>query len=218
MDSFIVKVKDKVKNQNNNKNINNKIRVLETKNSFLDIYDLSQDENFKNLVKSSVKETTPLLNIKPEIVVYGKKRNQNRDIGFFSNTSIGYKYSGQLAKSIKLTKSTKLLLEYINYKFNANFNGILINKYNDGKESIGKHSDDESCLGNVGVMAISFGAVRKFRIKDKFTGSKQLDLDTKNYSIIHMGGNFQKEFTHEIPIESKVKTARWSLTFRHHTE
>ena len=31
-----------------------------------------------------------------------------------------------------------------------------------------------------------------------------------------MGGNFQKEFTHEIPIEKKVLDTRYSLTFRRH--
>lgn len=31
-----------------------------------------------------------------------------------------------------------------------------------------------------------------------------------------MGGNFQKEFTHEIPIEKKITDTRYSLTFRKH--
>jgi len=33
-----------------------------------------------------------------------------------------------------------------------------------------------------------------------------------------MVGNFQKEFTHEIPIEKKVKGTRFSFTFRRHLE
>jgi len=33
-----------------------------------------------------------------------------------------------------------------------------------------------------------------------------------------MGGNFQKEFTHEIPVEKKIKEVRYSLTFRKHYE
>jgi len=31
-----------------------------------------------------------------------------------------------------------------------------------------------------------------------------------------MSGNFQKEFTHEIPIEKRVKGERYSFTFRQH--
>ena len=63
---------------------------------------------------------------------------------------------------------------------------------------------------------MSFGAVRKFRIRDKFTKKIILDLPTQSNYIIQMAGNFQKEFTHEIPVEKKVKGARYSLTFRNH--
>jgi hypothetical protein len=31
-----------------------------------------------------------------------------------------------------------------------------------------------------------------------------------------MGGDFQIEFTHGIPIEKKIKDVRYSLTFRKH--
>ena len=31
-----------------------------------------------------------------------------------------------------------------------------------------------------------------------------------------MGGDFQKEFTHEIPIEKKIKLPRYSFTLRKH--
>ena len=74
-----------------------------------------------------------------------------------------------MAKSQELTDNLKLLLDYINKKFNSDFNGILVNKYLKGTDYIGRHSDDETGLSNVGVLAISFGAVRKFRIRDKET-------------------------------------------------
>ena len=32
-----------------------------------------------------------------------------------------------------------------------------------------------------------------------------------------MGGNFQKLYTHEIPIQKKIKEYRISFTFRKHT-
>ena len=43
-----------------------------------------------------------------------------------------------------------------------------------------------------------------------------MDIPTTSNSIIHMGGDFQKEFTHGIPVEKKVKEERYSLTFRKH--
>lgn len=40
------------------------------------------------------------------------------------------------------------------------------------------------------------------------------DNITKNNYLIQMAGNFQKEFTHEIPTGKKVKEVRYSFTFR----
>ena len=133
----------------------------------------------------------------------------------FSDDSIGYKYSGQLAKSQKLTPKLKKLINIINEKFKSDFNGILINKYENGEDYIGKHSDDENSLGSCGVISISYGATRKFRLRDK-ANNKKVDLYLKNNEMIHMGGNFQQEFTHEIPIEKKVKEERYSFTLRKH--
>ena len=119
------------------------------------------------LLENGVSEVSELLMIKPPIQVYGKEVNQQRDVGFFSNTSSGYRYSGQLAQAIPLTKSTKLLLELINEQFNAEYNGILINRYVGGDNYLCAHSDDESNLDKIGVVALSYGVTRNFRVREK---------------------------------------------------
>jgi DNA oxidative demethylase len=167
-------------------------------------------------IKIVIDEIDNELIVRPEIIVFGKKANQNRSVGFFSDTSIGYKYSGQIMKSKPLTPYIKNLLVEINQKFNSDFNGILVNRYTDGTDYIGAHSDDESGLGNNGVVAISYGATRKFRIRDKKTKTIMQDFPTVSNGIIHMTSQFNKEFTHEIPIEKKVKEVRYSFTFRKH--
>jgi alkylated DNA repair dioxygenase AlkB len=186
--------------------------LIQTKKSFLHIDEFEDT----TLIQSCIDEIHDKLIVKPQIIIYGKHVSQNRNVGFFSNTSIGYYYSGQLAKSKPLTPKLSILLASINTKFQSNFNGILINKYEDGSNSIGSHSDDETNLDPVGVVAISFGAVRKFRIRDKITKKIIMDIPTESNGVIHMGGDFQKEFTHEIPVEKKVKTERYSFTFRKH--
>jgi alkylated DNA repair dioxygenase AlkB len=187
---------------------------IETENSYLSGIELNIDD----LLEKCVEEIDGLLMHNPEIYVYGKKCNQHRSIGFFSNESIGYRYSGQLAESIRLTPNTELLLNYVNSTLTSDFNGILVNKYANGEDYIGKHSDDEKCLSNSGVVSISYGAVRKFRIREKTTGKIVLDVPTNSGEMLIMGGDFQKEFTHEIPIEKKIKHPRISFTFRKHTE
>ena len=172
------------------------------------------------LLKQCCEEVKPKLLEKPEIRVYGKICHQNRNIGFFSDESIGYKYSGQLAPSQPLTPALKSLIEHINQATQSNFNGILVNEYLDGSNSIGAHSDDESGLGKNGVVGISVGATRKFRIrhkKSKQIYDKQNEIFMESGDVIHMKGDFQKEFTHEIPVEKKIKEGRISFTFRYHT-
>lgn len=171
-----------------------------------------QDEN---IIIKSVQEIKDHLHRIP-IVMFGKKLNQPRLVGFFSNTSIGYKYSRQIINSQPLTVSLNSLLININNIFESNFNGILVNKYVDGNDYICAHSDDEKEISNVGVVSISFGSERKFRIRDKISKKIIVDIDMKSYDIIHMGGEFQNEFTHEIPKQKNIKEPRYSFTFRHH--
>ena len=186
---------------------------IKTDKSYLRVGDFSDRE----LLERCKLEIVGLLNVRPEITVFGRKCHQHRNVGFFSDESVGYKYSNQLSKSKPLTPSLKLLLEIVNNEFKGNFNGILVNEYMDGKDTIGAHSDNENGLGTAGVIGISIGATRKFRIKNKKTKEKT-DILMTDGMILQMGGDFQKEFTHEIPREAKVKESRVSFTFRYHLE
>lgn len=145
-----------------------------------------------------------------------------RWIGFFSNETKGYYFSGQLAASTHLPNYLESVLLYINSYMGTSFNGILLNIYPDGKHYIGAHSDAEKDLCKCcPVVGISLGVDRKFRIRkinDELmnNGKKFLDIITKHGQVLVMGGDFQKTYKHEIPIESTVSGARISLTFRHH--
>lgn len=188
-----------------------------TEKSALRVYDL--DPQWKERLPILAAEIDELLDSHPTIMIFGRVAHQNRSVSFFSDESIGYRYSGQLAASKPLTLSLKTLLHEINEYFDAHFNGILINKYENGEESIGKHSDDEKALDpTAGVISLSVGAIRKFRIRDKITGKIVADVPTLPSTIIQMWGDFQKEFTHEIPVEKKINDVRYSFTFRHHLE
>lgn len=171
----------------------------------------------KELLAQCVSDIEPQLEERPEIMIFGKICNQKRNVGFFSDTSIGYKYSNKLMKSKPLSKSMTELLAVINKMIGAEFNGVLVNKYVDGNDYISAHSDDENGLDRlVGVVSLSYGAERIFRIRDKQNKEIVCDEITSHCSILHMGGNFQKLYTHEIPIQKKIKESRISFTFRKH--
>lgn len=169
------------------------------------------------LLEQCVFEVDPLLEERPEIVVFKKVCKQQRYIGFFSDESIGYKYSNKLMASKPLSPNMIELLQTVNTLLGTEFNGLLVNKYMDGNDYIGAHSDSEIGLDAVGgVVGLSFGAERTFRIRCKQTKKIVHEEQTTNGSILQMGGGFQKLYTHEIPIQKKIKEARTSITFRKH--
>ena len=172
----------------------------------------------KELLEQCVSYVEPQLEERPEIIIYGKPCKQARNVGFFSDTSIGYKYSKKLMKSKPLSNCMTELLDIINKMMRAEFNGVLVNKYMDGSDYISAHSDDETSLDTtIGVVSISYGAERIFRIRNKNDKSIVCDEPTTHCGILHMGVNFQKVYTHEIPIQKKIKESRISFTFDKHT-
>lgn len=196
--------------------------IISTDDSALKIYAewLSQERADK--LFEACKELPLVEN--PTFQMYGKTMTMHRSVGFFSDESVGYKYSKQMAKSQPLPKFLSKLLKRVNKKFDTDFNGILVNLYKDGTESIGAHSDDEKGLGAGGsVVGISLGATRNMRFRGKKTvlesnGKKFLDMPMPHGCVFIMSGDFQKEFTHEIPVQKTVDGMRISLTFRRHSE
>lgn len=176
---------------------------------------LGQFSNIE-LLDKCVKEIEPELITRPEITIYGRVCTQQRYVNFYSNESIGYSYSKNIVRSKPLTPLLLELLNTINETVGSKFNGILVNKYENGNDYIGPHSDDESGLDSVGVVCISYGEARKFRIRDKSTKEIVYEINTTNGSILQMSGEFQKLYTHEIPVQKRIKSSRISFTFRKH--
>lgn len=155
--------------------------------------------------------------IEPPIFVFGKERRQPRDVQFRSNESKGYFYSNRVMKPQPLTSDMKALMDVVNRIFGSKYNGILINRYRDGTKKIGAHDDGEVGLNvTAGVVTISHGVERKFRIKEKKNKNSTVDYPTRHHFAMQMKGPFQEHYTHEIPAEKKITEARVSLTFRQH--
>jgi len=94
------------------------------------------------------------------------------------------------------------------------FNSVLANLYRDGRDSMGWHSDDEPSLGRNPVIAsLSFGAVRRFRLKHK-REPMSLTLDLEPGSCLVMAGALQHHWRHALPKTRKPVGPRVNLTFR----
>ena len=106
----------------------------------------------------------------------------------------------------------------MNQQTESDFNAILINCYEGGDDYIGPHSDDERTLGRNGVVTISLGQQRVFRIRDKTTRAIVHDIVVEDGDMYWMRGEFQTHYTHEIPKQKRATGTRISLTFRRHLE
>lgn len=144
-----------------------------------------------------------------------------RSVGFFSDDAAGYGYAGQTSGA-KGGLSTHPILADLTARVNAQlgtaYNGVLVNAYHTGDDTIGKHSDKTGGLSrnNHMVACVSLGASRTFRIQPIVAGGPKADVATRPGQLLVMEGDFQKEFTHEVPAQKKVRDLRISLTFREH--
>lgn len=125
-----------------------------------------------------------------------------------------YYYSTQYAEAVTwppLIKKMKYNVEdYLGIKFNF----ALVNYYPDGKSGIGKHSDSEHCMNFTKPIAcLNFGATRKLIFREK-NGKGYFEMKPEHESLYVMNPPTNDKWTHEIPMEKKIKEPRISITFR----
>ena len=173
--------------------------LIDTGKSFFKIYKFKDND----LLEKCIKESDFKLH-----------DSRFRSVRFFSNEVKGiYKYGKvEVSTAVKLTPSLEILLNRMNDIFDSDYNGIIINKYENGNQFIEKHSDSKNHPDN-GVMLISYGITRNFRVFDKKTGNKIMDIPLIHGEMIHMGGDFQAEFEHDVEKQPKITGSRHSISF-----
>jgi alkylated DNA repair dioxygenase AlkB len=152
------------------------------------------------------------------VTVFAKTYETPRTLAFFSDKVSGYKYSRQTVPAHPMPSEMKKLMAFVNEQFSAQFNAVLVNRYADGKETIGRHRDDEKAISKAGVVAISVGAERCMTFRD-LNGQVVADVPLVSGTMLQMAGDeFQTLLTHEINKEPKITAPRISFTFREHKE
>ena len=96
------------------------------------------------------------------------------------------------------------------------FNSALANRYRDGRDYMGWHSDNEAALGPRPVIAsLSLGATRRFVLKHREDAMQaKLGLELAHGSLLVMRGDTQRNYKHALPRTAKPVGERINLTFR----
>ena len=95
------------------------------------------------------------------------------------------------------------------------FNGVLLNRYRSGLDSMSWHSDDEAELGpNPAIASVSFGASRRFRLRHRTHKEEKIAIDLSHGSLFVMAHATQHHWQHSLSKTAKPVGERINLTFR----
>ena len=95
------------------------------------------------------------------------------------------------------------------------FNSVLLNRYRDGDDGMGWHSDNEPELGPAPVIAsLSLGAARRFLLRRRDDHAKKAEVLLDHGDLLVMGGQTQRHYQHSLPKSARPLAERLNLTFR----
>ena len=93
--------------------------------------------------------------------------------------------------------------------FSLSSNFVLLNRYRDGADSMGWHTDDETELRGP-VASLSLGATRRFHLREGRSARTQ-HIDLEHGSMLILG----HRTSHALPKTKRKLGERINLTFRH---
>ena len=134
-----------------------------------------------------------------------------------SPCTCGYSYSRYAIPCLPFSPILQALADCIERALNVTVNSVNANYYSDAKAMLGLHSDNEflfqadkqaSC-----IVSVSFGATRKFVIKNKRTGL-EIYQKLSHGDVLTMEGLMQRFYEHGICQATLPVGARLNLAFR----
>lgn len=126
-----------------------------------------------------------------------------------------YRYSGLELAPLPWPDWLLPVRDRVSEQCGANFNSVLCNRYRDGSDSMGWHSDDEPELGPAPLIAaLTFGGERRFQFRHRQDKRLRETLVLPHNSLLIMPRGLQAEFQHQLPKTRQPVAARINLTFR----
>ena len=151
---------------------------------------------------------------KDVIKMFGRTIQIPRLQNWFSESGQSYTYSRLSLPGLDYLEWMAYLSLDVKKTTQNDFNGILVNYYRDGSDSMDWHADDESSLGVEPVVAsVSLGAERTFQLRHKVTRDR-INVSLTHGSLFLMGPGIQDYWQHRIAKAKNLTEPRISLTFR----
>ncbi len=150
------------------------------------------------------------------ITIHGKSIPLPRLQAWYCDHDWPLHYSGMTVPALPWTEVLRSIRARVHELAGLDFNGVLVNCYRDGNDSVGWHSDDEAEWGpNPVIASVSFGATRDFVLKHRRDKSeKPVTCPLTHGSLLLMGDTVQNTWQHQLPKRRRVTNSRINLTFR----
>lgn len=147
--------------------------------------------------------------------IFGRPTPLPRLTAWYGDPGVRYVYSGIVNEPASWTPALAEVRAAVEAACGEAFNGVLLNRYRGGDDSMGWHADDEPEFGEEPVIAsASFGATRAFQFKHKRRKELKEAVDLTHGSLLVMHGATQANWLHRIPKTAKPVEERINLTFR----
>ena len=149
------------------------------------------------------------------IKLFGKTIMQPRLTALQGIPTIPYGYSGIRMNPDPFSPTLLAIKARIEPLAGVDFTHVLLNRYRDGKDSMGWHRDNEKELGSNPVIAsVSFGSARDFQFRLYESKSEKRSVTLHHGSLLIMKGPTQHHWEHQVPKRANVSGERINLTFR----
>lgn len=149
------------------------------------------------------------------IRMFGRMVDSPRLSSWIGDQGAGYVYSGTRFEPRSWHPALLQLRQELQSLLGVEFNSVLANRYRDGRDAMGWHSDDERELGARPVIAsISLGATRRFALKHRRDPGRKMAMDLPHGSLLVMRGDTQANYRHALPRTARAMSDRINLTFR----
>jgi len=149
------------------------------------------------------------------IRIFGREVDSPRLSCWIGDPGARYRYSGTDFVPHPWPPALAALRERLAEAADGRFNSVLLNRYRDGGDAMGWHSDDEPELGPRPLIAsLSLGAPRRFLLRHRADHALKRELLLGHGDLLLMAGDTQRLYQHALPRTARPVGERINLTFR----
>ncbi|MWV18496.1 alpha-ketoglutarate-dependent dioxygenase AlkB [Pseudomonas sp. L-22-4S-12] len=151
----------------------------------------------------------------PQVCLHGRHYPVPRLVAWYGDAEASYRYSGLVHQPLPWTPLLAEIRARVEAVAGQALNGVLLNYYRDGQDSMGWHSDDEPELGPEPLVAsLSLGGSRRFDLRRKGHSRIEHSLLLEHGTLLVMRGATQHHWQHQVAKTAQPVAPRLNLTFR----